>query len=138
MFSHSMAIAGGAIINNVQYKHNQQYAEPASFRDPFTPSRLMYETVGMQSSGGAGPYGFVPNLQGIKIPKMRLRGFVKKNGKEEVALLEVTGSGTYMVREGDEINIDPSQPRQAIRISNITRTSVSVETGTLGTIRVLR
>jgi len=43
-----------------------------------------------------------------------------------------------MVREGDEFNFDPSQPKNAIRVSKITQLSVTVETGTLGSIRVLR
>ena len=69
---------------------------------------------------------------------MQLRGFIDKKNESPLALLEIEGSGTYMVREGDEINIDPSQPRQAIRISKITRLSVTVEAGTLGSIRILR
>jgi len=112
--------------------------EPSGVRDPFTPSRLMYEIVGTQSGLANGAYGFVPSLQGVKIPKMKLRGFIDKEKDKPLALLEIQGSGTFMVREGDEINIDPSQPRQAIRISKITRLSVTVETGTLGSIRVLR
>jgi hypothetical protein len=43
-----------------------------------------------------------------------------------------------MVREGDEFNIDPSKPKNAVRISKITRLSITVETGMLGTIKVLR
>ncbi len=114
------------------------YPEPSVVRDPFTPSRLMYEIVGSQSGLANGAYGFVPTLQGVKIPKMKLRGFIDKENDKPLALLEIQGAGTFMVREGDEINIDPSQPRQAIRISKITRLSVTVETGTLGSIRVLR
>ncbi len=117
---------------------NNGYLEPTTVRDPFTPSRLMYEIVGTQSGLANGAYGFVPSLQGVKIPKMTLRGFIDKEDDKPLALLEIHGSGTFMVREGDEINIDPSQPRQAIRISKITRLSVTVETGTLGSIRVLR
>ncbi len=117
---------------------NSGYAKPATVRDPFTPSRLMYEIVGSQTGLANGAYGFVPSLQGGKIPAMKLRGFIDKDKDEPLALLEIKGAGTFMVRVGDEINIDPSQPRQAIRISNITRLSVTVETGTLGSIRVLR
>lgn len=112
--------------------------EQSTVRDPFTPSRLMYEIVSSQSGLSSNTYGFIPNLQGINIPKMILRGYVDKENESPLALLEIEGSGTYMVREGDEINIDPSQPRQAIRISKITRLSVTVEAGTLGSIRILR
>lgn len=109
-------------------------------RDPFTPSRLMYEQAGTRSNIDSELFGFRPSDDpDIKIPKMRLRGFVTPEGsKEMLALLEITGSGVFMVREGDEINIDPRQPASAIRIADINRLSVTIETGTLGRIRVLR
>jgi hypothetical protein len=97
----------------------------------------MYEVIGSQNGLQNGAYGFIPSLQGNKIPQMKLKGFIDKDD-EPLALLEIQGKGTFMVREGDEINIDPSNPRQAIRISKITRLSITVETGTLGSIRVLR
>jgi len=117
-------------------------AESATFiRDPFSPSRLMYEQAGTLSNIDSDVFGFQPapeNVE-IKIPKMRLRGFITPEGEqEELALLEISGSGVYMVREGDEINIDPRQPANAIRISEISRLSITIETGTLGRIRVLR
>lgn len=109
-------------------------------RDPFTPSRMMYEQAGTRSNIDSELFGFRPSDNpDIKIPKMRLRGFVTPEGTEEMlALLEITGSGVFMVREGDEINIDPRQPASAIRIADINRLSVTIETGTLGRIRVLR
>jgi hypothetical protein len=109
-------------------------------RDPFTPSRMMYEQAGTRSNIDSELFGFRPSDNpDIKIPKMRLRGFVTPEGTEEMlALLEIAGSGVFMVREGDEINIDPRQPATAIRIADINRLSVTIETGTLGRIRVLR
>lgn len=109
-------------------------------RDPFTPSRLMFEQAGAEGAVDYDVYGFRPNESGdIKIPSMRLRGFITPEGaQEQLALLEIKGSGVYMVREGDEINIDPRQPANAIRISEISRLSITIETGTLGRIRVLR
>ncbi len=110
-------------------------------RDPFSPSRLMYEQAGALSNTDTDAFGFRPSVDNvdIQIPQMRLRGFITPEGtQEELALLEIKGSGVYMVREGDEINIDPRQPANAIRISEISRLSVTIETGTLGRIRVLR
>jgi hypothetical protein len=69
---------------------------------------------------------------------MKLRGLLNQEEGNFIALLEVEGGGTFMVREGDEFNIDPSQPQNAIRVDKITRLSVTVETGMLGSIRVLR
>ena len=111
---------------------------PQQVRDPFTPSALMYETVGKQSGMTNSTYGFLPSIEGVKIPKMKLRGLLNQERGNYIALLDVEGAGTFMVREGDEFNIDPSQPKNAIRVDKITRLSVTVETGVLGSIRVLR
>jgi hypothetical protein len=119
---------------------SNQPAYPAQqwVRDPFTPSTLMYETVGSQSGMRGGAFGFVPSGEGGSLPKMKLRGLLNQDEDDFIALLEVAGVGTFMVREGDEFNIDPSQPKNAIRIDKITRLSVTVESGMLGSIRVLR
>lgn len=114
------------------------YPERHKIRDPFTPSMKMYDAVGRQSGNTAGVFGFVPNTEGMKVPGMKLRGLMNTRSGEFIALLEISGIGTYMVREGDEFNIDPAQPRNALRISKITRLSVTVETGMLGSIRVMR
>lgn len=107
-------------------------------RDPFTPSALMYDAAGTQAGSGGKSYGFMPSGDGVKIPEMKLRGLLNQAGDKFIALLEVKGFGTFMVREGDEFTIDPSQPKNAIRVDKITRLSVTVETGMLGSIRVLR
>lgn len=124
------------------YANDESDEQSAMFiRDPFSPSRLMYEQAGALSNIDADVFGFrpAPENAAIQLPKMRLKGFITPEGsKEELALLEITGSGVFMVREGDEINIDPRQPANAIRISEISRLSVTIETGTLGRIRVLR
>jgi hypothetical protein len=98
----------------------------------------MYKTVGAQSGMAGSTYGFVPSAENGGIPKMKLRGLLNQEEGNFIALLEVEGGGTFMVREGDEFNIDPSQPHNAIRVDKITRLSVTVETVMLGSIRVLR
>ena len=114
----------------------QASVEMSPLRDPFTPSTLMYDVA--SSGNNVGAYGFLPTQEGSKIPEMKLRGLLNQHGGEFIALLEIKGFGTYMVREGDEFTIDPNQPKNAIRVSKITRLSVTVETGKLGSIRVLR
>lgn len=111
-----------------------------TIRDPFTPSALMYEQAGTLSNIGSDAFGFRPSeIPDFQIPRMRLRGLItEKETGDELALLDIDGSGVFMVREGDEINIDPRQPASAIRISEISRLSITIETGTLGRIRVLR
>ena len=125
--------------NNNGFLSQQPLPKPQDIRDPFTPSGLMFEVVGKQSNAtGVDAYGFMRSPNSGGVPKMRLRGFVTQDEKDPVALLEVAGVRTFIVREGDEINVDPSQPNSAIRITKITRLSVTVETGTLGSIRVQR
>lgn len=116
----------------------QVVPEQAWLHDPFTPSTLMYERARMQGGKMRGAYGFIPSPENTSIPRITLRGLLNKSAGEFIALLEVQGMGTFMVREGDEFNINPSQPENAIRISKITRLSVTVEAGHLGSIRVLR
>jgi hypothetical protein len=107
--------------------------EPYWQRDPFTPSLLMYEQLGKQTQPG-----FIPSQGQGNIPRMKLLGLITQNKDQYLALLEIQGIGTFMVREGDEFNIDPAHPKSAIRISKITRLSVTVETGRMGRIQVLR
>ena len=106
-------------------------------RDPFTPSKLMFDAVGRQPGSTGGSYGFSRSINS-SVPAMRLRGYIAENDDDPIALLEVAGSRTFLVHEGDEINIDPSQPLSVIRITAITRQSITVETGLLGSIRVQR
>ncbi|MCX4190963.1 hypothetical protein [Methylophaga sp. OBS1] len=132
-----LAHLGAISANEMQGASNDR----TFIRDPFTPSILMYEQAGTVANIDSDAFGFrpAPDDVEIQIPKMRLRGFITPEGEqEELALLEISGSGVYMVREGDEINIDPRQPANAIRISEISRLSITIETGTLGRIRVLR
>lgn len=132
------AVNAAESLSPETYSNQSGYPTKQWVRDPFTPSVLMYETVGMQSGMVGSAYGFVPSIESMHIPNMKLRGLLNQEEDNFVALLEVTGVGTFMVREGDEFNIDPSKPKNAVRISKITRLSVTVETGMLGTIKVLR
>lgn len=128
-----------ALHANNAVNDQQQYEAIRSIRDPFTPSSLMFDTMSLKgSASGADGYGFMRSPSNANLPKMRLRGYIGKKNDKPVALLEVDGSRTYIIHEGDEINIDPSTPNSAIRITKITRFSVTVEAGMLGSIRVQR
>jgi hypothetical protein len=116
----------------------QTTLQPQLIRDPFTPSNLMYEMVSTQSLNAGLASGFIPGQGNIDVPKMRLKGFLGETKDDRLALLEINGKNTYMVRVGDEINYDPAHPRSAIRITEINRLSVTVETGVMGTIKILR
>jgi hypothetical protein len=117
----------------------QQYGSTKSIRDPFTPSELMFDTMSIKgSNSGTDSYGFMRITSDAKLPKMRLRGYIGIRDDKPVALLEVDDNRTFIIHEGDEINIDPSVPNSAIRITKITRFSITVEAGMLGSIRVQR
>ncbi len=133
----SRELYANSVIERSQQTESNQSVQNWG-RDPFTPSSLMYERVGVQDGKVNRIFGFIPSSENTNIPTMKLRGLINNNEDEFIALLEVKGAGVFMVREGDEFNIDPSQPKNAIRISKITRLSVTVETGRLGSIRVLR
>ena len=123
-------------INNT-YLNQQILPTPQDIRDPFTPSDLMFNVASKTS--GISANGFMRSPIDSVIPRMRLRGFIDQDKKEPIALLEVAGARTYLVREGDDININPSLPNSVIRITKITRNSITVETGSiLGSIRVQR
>lgn len=121
--------------NNSYFQRNTNVT-PQTIRDPFTPSGLMFEVA--SQSAAINNKGFASAPDNAPIPRMRLRGFIDQGKDSPIALLEVAGGRTYLVHEGDDININPSQPNSVIRITKITRQSITVEAGLLGSIRVQR
>ncbi len=107
-------------------------------RDPFSPSALMYEVLNKQSVLGRNTGGYGVARNSLKIPKMKLRGFIEKNGSETLALLDINGFGTQLVREGDEITFDPTQPHNKITITEINSKGVVADMGMLGSFRILK
>lgn len=74
----------------------------------------------------------------VNVPQLLFKGYIDRGDDSPMALLQIAGSRVHLVKEGDEINVDPTNPRQAIRITKISRLSITVETGTLGQMKVLR
>jgi hypothetical protein len=129
--------SGANPLASTQPYLNQTPLQPHIVRDPFTPSDLMYEiagTIAMSSTNN----GFMRSEGGVSVPKMKLKGYVGSGDADSFALLEIEGAGTFMVKEGDEINYNPRQPRSAIRITRLDRSSVTIETGLIGTFKVQR
>ncbi len=114
----------------------------AVLRDPFSDPQVTYNSQG-SAFNQAGNNGFGNGFQrgrgSFTVPELVFKGYIETDDdKEPMALIQIGQNKVHMVREGDEINIDPSQPRNAIRITKINRLSITVETGILGTMRVLR
>nr|WP_321465079.1 hypothetical protein [uncultured Desulfobulbus sp.] len=81
---------------------------------------------------------FVPSKQELKIPKMRLRGHLQGGNGEVLALLEVTGGDTYIVREGDTVGLHDLGIDSVLRIRKISRLHVVVEAGSLNQMIIVR
>lgn len=110
-------------------------------RDPFS------EPQGVQQNEKQGILGGIVDRFGqgfrrtpgdVNVPNLLFKGYIDRGDDSPMALLQIAGSRVHLVKEGDEINVDPTNPRQAIRITKISRLSITVETGTLGQMKVLR
>lgn len=117
-----------------------QANETIVMRDPFSEPQSVQQVDG-EESGILSVFGsgFRRTPDSVTVPKLLFKGYVDR-GKTEapMALIQVAGNRVHMVKEGDEINIDPANPRHAIRITKISRLSITVEAGTLGQMKVLR
>lgn len=97
--------------------------------DPFRVSHLMQQKVFERRGGPL----FTP-LHDAPAPDMTLKGIV--NGG--MALLEVQGSGVFLVREGDTISLSRQGRNTVMKIEKIDRLSLMVKVGTLEEIIVVR
>ena len=110
-------------------------------RDPFSEPQASQRNDkngilgGLVNSFGQ---GFRRTPGEVKVPKLLFKGYIDRGDSSPMALLQIAGNRVHLVKEGDEINVDPANPRQAIRITKISRLSITVETGTLGQMKVLR
>ncbi|NOG58903.1 MAG: hypothetical protein HND53_00240 [Proteobacteria bacterium] len=117
---------------------NNESEDEVPLRDPFNLS----DKMGMQTPGGSvGPTSFLPSFDQKKIPKLKLKGVINPDAnspKELLALLEVNSKEVYMVRVGDELSYDPTNPSAAMKIVTISRLSVTVQVGSLGNVLIVR
>lgn len=142
------ATAGQATQINTQWQslqpadNNSSTSSRPLLRDPFSDPQISYgngqDSAFSQNAGGFGA-GFQRGRGDFKVPELVFRGYIESDeASAPMALIQIGKSKVHMVREGDEINIDPTRPRNAIRITKINRLSITVETGILGTMRILR
>ena len=95
-------------------------------RDPFSPSEKMRN----QTEEGAGAR-FVPREGAGPLPKLALRGYIEDAGGNTVALLEVEGSATYLVRAGDTVTLPSRRGNEVIRVMEVGNLSLRVQIGEL-------
>jgi hypothetical protein len=108
-------------------------------RDPFAASAGMAPARAESGARrtGAG-FGFRPGESVGGIPRMSLRGHVRSHDGETVALLEIQGGGVYIVREGDAVGLHDLGYDSVIRIREISRLHLVIESGSLGRVIVVR
>lgn len=118
---------------------NGKYRQPTVLRDPFTTSDKMYGEIGIQAAQKATvQQGFVPGYGAQSVPKMRVKGFVNKGLKKSVALLEIEGSGVYLVSEGEEIGLQALGQNTVIKIIKVDSNSVKVQSGQVNQVIIVR
>lgn len=122
----------------------QKEAVKEEKRDPFMPSGLMKEKNRKpKKNWQKNPLNrdemvFVPTEMPEKMPKMSLRGHIKSNSNNVIALIDIEGGGIHMVREGDTIGLQDMGYDTFIRIKKIGRLHLVVESGALGKLFIVR
>ena len=99
---------------------------PAPERDPFSPSGRVRD-----ASQTPPPPRFVPQEAPDALPQLALRGYVEDADGKTVALLEVNGAHTYLVREGDTVSLPVRGRNAVIRVSKVSNLALHVEVGEL-------
>jgi hypothetical protein len=100
-------------------------------RDPFAATQEMQRRA---------PRGteFVPHDRPDLLPELALRGYAEDDSGKAVALLEVDGKNTYLVRKGDTISLPRGGPNQVLKIVEISNLELRIEVGELRRVVIVR
>ncbi|MEY8239205.1 MAG: hypothetical protein RPT25_02590 [Cycloclasticus sp.] len=104
-------------------------------RDPFAITEEMVRgDANLQAS-----LDFLPDEQAkFTVPAMMMKGLVMAEDGNYVAVLDIEGYGSKVVRKGDTIGLQGSGDDAAIRIKEITSLQIVVEAGKVGKVIVVR
>jgi len=112
-------------------------------RNPFSASGALKQ-LAMQpkpdpSAPQAGPV-FTPKTAIIeqKLPEMRLRGHLRGTNGEMVALLQIGDGNVHIVREGDTVGLYEAGQDTVIRVKQISRLHLVIESGSLDRLIIVR
>ena len=72
------------------------------------------------------------------MPRLTLRGYVEDARGKKIALVELKEAGTFLVREGDKVVIDPDSVYGELDIIRIDPQGVSVKMEGYPAVRVFR
>lgn len=86
-------------------------------RDPFRPPPDLREAEGQRQGAISG------------LPRMNLRGWVQDGDGVSLALLEIDGEGTIVVREGEELRLHLAGTGVPLRIREIGPRGLVLEVG---------
>jgi hypothetical protein len=100
-------------------------------RDPFAASDRMRGGEGDRSR-------FVPADAPPALPGLALRGYVEDEEGKSVALLEVDGATTYLVRKDDTVSLPRAGANLVMRVVQVTNLELHVEIGELKRVVVVR
>ncbi len=119
-------------------REKQTPPEPAPpKRDPFAASPALNQQEEYEAAVQQGKVRFMQDAKPRDIPDLKMRGHLQGKNNEVVALLEI-GQRVYIVREGDTIGLHEFGYDSVIRIKKINRLHLMVESGTLGTLIIVR
>jgi len=116
---------------HVAFAQDEGSADGKAGRDPFAPSERMRDEQGDRAQ-------FVPRDAPNGVPALALRGFIEDGSGNRVALLEVEGGTTHIVRKGDAVNLPRGAQNLVVRVIETGNLELRVEIGELRRVVVVR
>lgn len=98
-------------------------------RDPFALTTLILQGGGAYQGGDGAA---------ARLPVLRLRGLAHHSGQAGLALIEVEGSGIYMLRVGEIVTLRSDQTPLTLRLKRIHPSSIEIEAGSSQQVVVVR
>jgi len=94
-------------------------------RDPFSATKKMAKR-GRRDVKDALDFSAGPSRNSGGTASLQLRGYIDSPGHQPRALIDVDGSGVYLVKQGDKISIQTGEKLVDLRVQSISKLSVRV------------
>lgn len=111
-------------------RKEKQEKKAAPERDPFS------ETA--ETRRRARGTEFVAQDRPDLLPALALKGYAEDKDGQAVALLEVGGKTTYLVRKGDTVSLPEKGTSQVLKVVEISNLELRVEVGELRRVVIVR
>ena len=109
-------------------ERQQNGSQKESGRNPFSDTELIYKEAEQKRMGSVSVTSKLPE----GIPNLLLRGYIEGNNKRSAALLEIQGSGVYVVHEGDSFNLHSGPQNILLKVREIRNMNAIVGVGVRG------